>query len=59
MLHTPKALLCNTFSRFDAPFEEAISTAGVGKIEIEQVVLFGAGTRVPRIQDQMLKVTGK
>ena len=43
---------------FREPFEEAIATSGISPIEIEQVVLFGAGTRVPKIQEQIKEFTG-
>lgn len=40
-----------------APFLDAINSAGISKPEIEQVVLFGGGTRIPKIQEQILKAT--
>lgn len=53
-----EALFSDLYPRFAAPFEEAITSSGISKIEIEQVVLFGGATRVPKIQEQIKAVTG-
>ncbi|KAL5270438.1 hypothetical protein ACHWQZ_G001228 [Mnemiopsis leidyi] len=50
-------LFADLFPRFQAPFVDAINSAGISKPEIEQVVLFGGGTRIPKIQEQILKAT--
>lgn len=52
-----EALFADMFPRFQAPFLDAINSAGISKPEIEQVVLFGGGTRIPKIQEQILKAT--
>ena len=49
-----EALFSDLYPRFAAPFEEAITSSGISKIEIEQVVLFGGATRVPKIQVSFL-----
>lgn len=53
-----EGLFTDLYPRFAAPFEEAITSSGISKIEIEQVVLFGGATRVPKIQEQIKAVTG-
>lgn len=51
--------LCeDLFARVGAPVEQALKTAHLTMDVISQVVLVGAGTRVPRIQDELHKVVG-
>lgn len=54
-----ETLAADLFPRFRAPFEEAITSAGISKPEIEQVVLFGGATRIPKVQEQILAATGQ
>jgi len=39
------------FERVTGPMSGALSAAGMGLKEIDQVILFGGGTRVPKVQD--------
>jgi molecular chaperone DnaK len=41
------------------PFEQAIADAGLAKSDIDHVVLVGGSTRMPAIQDLVLKIIGK
>lgn len=51
--------LCeDLFQRVKAPVDQALKTAHLTMDVISQVVLVGAGTRVPRIQDELQKVVG-
>ncbi|GJQ78832.1 hypothetical protein Trydic_g2674 [Trypoxylus dichotomus] len=48
--------LCNdVFERVKNPVEQALTTAGLTMDVISQVVLVGAGTRVPKVQDTLQK----
>merc|ERR1712054_82593 len=50
--------LCNDlFGKLEAPISEVIRKSGLKPSEIEQVVPFGAATRMPRLQTAVLKAT--
>lgn len=52
--------LCqDLFDRVAAPIEQALKTAGLSADILDQVVLFGAGTRVPRVQEILQKIVGQ
>lgn len=47
------------FERVGAPVEQALKMAGLSTEVLNQVVLFGAGTRVPKVQEKLQKVAGQ
>lgn len=52
--------LCDdVFERVANPVKMALEAAGMTIEEIDQVVLKGAGTRVPKVQQKLLEVVGK
>lgn len=52
-------LMKDLFERIGKPVEQALKTAHLTKDIISQVVLVGAGTRVPKVQDILQKVVGQ
>merc|ERR1719391_687772 len=46
------------FEKVTGPMSKALSTAGMGMKEIDQVILFGGGTRVPKVQDILTEFIG-
>jgi len=51
-------LCTDLFDRSAAPITEALAMAGLTMESISQVILVGAGTRVPKVQDALTKATG-
>ncbi|KRT86621.1 hypothetical protein AMK59_636 [Oryctes borbonicus] len=49
-------LCSDVFERVGNPVEQALTTAGLSMDVISQVVLVGAGTRVPKVQDSLQKI---
>uniref|UniRef100_A0A3Q3G526 Hypoxia up-regulated protein 1 n=1 Tax=Labrus bergylta TaxID=56723 RepID=A0A3Q3G526_9LABR len=47
------------FERVPGPMQEALSAAEMKLDEIEQVILVGGSTRVPKVQEVLLKAVGK
>ncbi|XP_051973432.1 hypoxia up-regulated protein 1 [Xyrauchen texanus] len=47
------------FDRVPGPVKEALAAAEMTLDEIEQVILVGGSTRVPKVQDVLLKAVGK
>ncbi|KAF2899628.1 hypothetical protein ILUMI_06537 [Ignelater luminosus] len=47
------------FDRVGAPVEQALKMAGLSTEVLNQVVLFGAGTRVPKVQEKLQKIAGQ
>ncbi|XP_060912037.1 hypoxia up-regulated protein 1 [Labrus mixtus] len=47
------------FERVPGPVQEALSAAEMKLDEIEQVILVGGSTRVPKVQEVLLKAVGK
>ncbi|CAK9304553.1 unnamed protein product [Gordionus sp. m RMFG-2023] len=46
--------LCeDLFERVKDPLLEALKTSGVDQSEVEQIILFGAGTRIPKVQEML------
>ncbi|KAL0994666.1 hypothetical protein UPYG_G00125520 [Umbra pygmaea] len=54
-----EALCADLFDRVPGPVNEALSTAEMSLDEIEQVILVGGSTRVPKVQEVLLKAVGK
>ncbi|XP_059400263.1 hypoxia up-regulated protein 1-like [Carassius carassius] len=54
-----EALCENLFDRVPGPVKEALAAAEMSMDEIEQVILVGGSTRVPKVQDVLLKAVGK
>ncbi|RZC35188.1 HSP70 and/or Trypan PARP domain containing protein [Asbolus verrucosus] len=52
-------LMQDLFERVGKPIEQALKTAHLTKEIIGQVVLVGAGTRVPKVQEILQKVVGQ
>jgi molecular chaperone DnaK len=46
-------------NRLQKPFQEALKDAGLTKNDLDEIVLVGGATRMPMIQDLVLKLTGK
>ncbi|XP_041742313.1 hypoxia up-regulated protein 1 isoform X1 [Coregonus clupeaformis] len=54
-----EALCADLFERVPGPVQEALSSAEMTLDEIEQVILVGGSTRVPKVQEVLLKAVGK
>uniref|UniRef100_A0A672LR11 Hypoxia up-regulated protein 1 n=1 Tax=Sinocyclocheilus grahami TaxID=75366 RepID=A0A672LR11_SINGR len=54
-----EALCEDLFDRVPGPVKEALAAAEMSMDEIEQVILVGGSTRVPKVQDVLLKAVGK
>ncbi|KAJ8347612.1 hypothetical protein SKAU_G00262010 [Synaphobranchus kaupii] len=54
-----EALSSDLFDRVPGPVQEALSSAEMSMDEIEQVILVGGATRVPKVQEVLLKAVGK
>ncbi|KAJ8399013.1 hypothetical protein AAFF_G00416800 [Aldrovandia affinis] len=54
-----EALCTDLFTRVPGPVQEALSSAEMSMNEIEQVILVGGATRVPKVQEVLLKAVGK
>ncbi|KAE8592424.1 hypothetical protein XENTR_v10018755 [Xenopus tropicalis] len=52
-------LCADLFNRVSAPVQHALSSAEMKMEEIDQVILVGGATRVPKVQELLLKVVGK
>ncbi|XP_044312227.1 hypoxia up-regulated protein 1 isoform X2 [Varanus komodoensis] len=52
-------LCSDLFQRVAGPVWQALSSAEIGLNEIDQVILVGGSTRVPKVQELLLKVVGK
>ncbi|CAF1101794.1 unnamed protein product [Adineta ricciae] len=51
--------LCkDLFQRVRRPIEEALNASEITLSEIQQVLLFGGATRIPRVQDELAKSLG-
>ncbi|CAF0754416.1 unnamed protein product [Adineta steineri] len=51
-------LCVDLFERVKKPIEEVLSTSGIKFSEIQQVLLFGGSTRIPRVQNELTKALG-
>ncbi len=54
-----EALVADLIARLVEPCEVALQDAGLGKQEIDEVVLVGGMTRMPRIQEKVSEIFGK
>ncbi|XP_077449375.1 hypoxia up-regulated protein 1 isoform X1 [Stigmatopora argus] len=52
-------LCADLFERVPQPIQEALAAAEMNLDEIEQVILVGGSTRVPKVQEVLLKAVGK
>ncbi|XP_004712890.1 hypoxia up-regulated protein 1 [Echinops telfairi] len=52
-------LCADLFERVPGPVQQALQSAEMGLDEIEQVILVGGATRVPKVQEVLLKAVGK
>src|SRR6056297_3704117 len=52
-------LVDDLVKRTIGPCEKAIKDAGIGKSEIDQVILVGGSTRIPKIQETVKEFFGK
>uniref|UniRef100_A0A8C0D7N3 Hypoxia up-regulated protein 1 n=1 Tax=Balaenoptera musculus TaxID=9771 RepID=A0A8C0D7N3_BALMU len=52
-------LCADLFERVPGPVQQALQSAEMKLDEIEQVILVGGATRVPRVQEVLLKAVGK
>ncbi|XP_065273030.1 hypoxia up-regulated protein 1 [Emys orbicularis] len=52
-------LCSDLFQRVPGPVLQALSSAEMNLDEIDQVILVGGATRVPKVQEALLKVVGK
>uniref|UniRef100_A0A4W6DF90 Hypoxia up-regulated protein 1 n=1 Tax=Lates calcarifer TaxID=8187 RepID=A0A4W6DF90_LATCA len=52
-------LCADLFERVPRPVQEALTAAEMKLDEIEQVILVGGSTRVPKVQEVLLKAVGK
>ena len=54
-----EALCADIFTRLLAPCEQALKDAGLSKSEINEVVLVGGSTRIPKVQQLVKEFFGK
>ncbi|KAG9351523.1 hypothetical protein JZ751_022774 [Albula glossodonta] len=54
-----EALCSDLFDRVAGPVQEALSSAEMSMDEVDQVILVGGATRVPKVQEVLLKAVGK
>jgi molecular chaperone DnaK len=54
-----EALVADLIDRLVAPCETAITDAGLAKSQIDDVILVGGMTRMPRIQEKVAEIFGK
>ncbi|KAM6970165.1 hypoxia up-regulated protein 1 [Aplochiton taeniatus] len=54
-----EALCPDLFERVPGPVQDALASAEMSLDEIEQVILVGGSTRVPKVQEVLLKAVGK
>jgi molecular chaperone DnaK len=54
-----EALADNLFARCLKPCEQALKDAGLGTSEIDEVILVGGSTRIPKVQEIVEKFFGK
>lgn len=54
-----EALCPDLFDRVPGPVQQALASSEMSMDEIEQVILVGGATRVPRVQEVLLKAVGK
>jgi molecular chaperone DnaK len=54
-----EALVADLIDRLVAPCETALSDAGLDKSQIDEVILVGGMTRMPRIQEKVAEIFGK
>ena len=47
------------FERIEGPIKEALKMSEMSMSEIDQVILMGGSSRVPKVQEVLLKITGK
>ncbi|KAK7904313.1 hypothetical protein WMY93_016920 [Mugilogobius chulae] len=52
-------LCADLFERVPKPVQDALTSAEMTMDEIEQVILVGGSTRVPKVQEVLLKAVGK
>ena len=52
-------LTFDLLKRCRSPFEQAISDAGLGKADIDHVILVGGSTRMPAVQNLVTEFTGR
>ncbi|XP_054611866.1 hypoxia up-regulated protein 1 [Dunckerocampus dactyliophorus] len=52
-------LCADLFERVPGPVQDALAAAEMNLDEIEQVILVGGATRVPKVQEVLLKAVGK
>ncbi|XP_066228033.1 hypoxia up-regulated protein 1 [Saccopteryx leptura] len=52
-------LCADLFERVPGPVQQALQSARMNLDEIEQVILVGGATRVPKVQEVLLKAVGK
>ena len=52
-------LYTDLFDRVGGPVTQALEAADMTLDEIDSVILVGGGTRVPRVQETLLKVVNK
>lgn len=52
-------LCADLFERVPGPVQQALQSARMSLEEIEQVILVGGATRVPKVQEVLLKAVGK
>ncbi|XP_072302982.1 hypoxia up-regulated protein 1 [Eucyclogobius newberryi] len=54
-----ETLCADLFERVPKPVQDALTSAEMSMDEIEQVILVGGATRVPKVQEVLLKAVGK
>ncbi|CAF1108117.1 unnamed protein product, partial [Didymodactylos carnosus] len=50
-----ETMCSDLFQRVKLPVEEVLKTSGITLDEIQQVILFGGSTRIPKVQEELLK----
>ncbi|OQV24354.1 Hypoxia up-regulated protein 1 [Hypsibius exemplaris] len=50
-----ESMCSDVFARIPAIIEQALMSANIGGDEIQQVIVLGGGTRIPKVQEELLK----
>lgn len=51
-------LCADLFARVRRPVDEVLALSNISLTDIQQVLLFGGSTRIPRVQDELVKTLG-
>ncbi|XP_067011480.2 hypoxia up-regulated protein 1 isoform X2 [Anabrus simplex] len=56
--HELEEMCADLFDRVKGPIDQALKTSSLDMDVISQVILVGAGTRMPKVQERLMKIVG-